>query len=296
MTAVTIGLPFHAARDSLADAIRSVFSQTFRDWELLLVDDASTDGSLEIARHVCDPRVRVLSDGDHRKLPHRLNEIVDAARGHLIARLDADDMMHPERLARQVRLLEDRPSIDFVGTACFTLDRRREIVSVVASDPASDDPCHVLRKGLLAHATLLLRREWCHANRYDVRYPRAEDRELFCRTLGSARFEQIREPLYFVCHRKDPGTTLRDYVTSSRDNRRIFVQHGPRLAGSAAVAPLVLESLAKEAVFRFSTAVGRQDALMRRRGRPPTQEERRQAQDALGRIHETRVEGLQVAE
>src|ERR1017187_1367131 len=172
MVAVTIGLPFHSACDSLADAIRSVFAQTFADWELLLVDDGSTDGSLEIARSVTDPRVRVLSDGQNRRLPRRLNEIVDAARGDLVARLDADDMMHPQRLAKQIELLADRPPVDFVGTACFTLDRRREVVGVIASEPTRAQPYHVLRKGLLPHATLLFRRQWCRDNRYDERYPR----------------------------------------------------------------------------------------------------------------------------
>jgi glycosyltransferase involved in cell wall biosynthesis len=292
MVAVTVGLPFHNARESLADAIRSVFAQTFGDWELLLVDDGSTDGSLELARRVRDPRVHVLSDGENRRLPHRLNQIVDAARSDLVARLDADDMMHPERLARQVRVLAERPSIDFVGTAFFALGTHGEVTGIGSSEPARTGPRHVLRKGLIAHATLLGRRPWHLANRYDERYPRAEDRELFCRTLGDARFEQIREPLYFVRHMKDTAATLHDYVASCRDNRRIFLRHGPRLAGSLAVAPMVLESLAKEAAFRAFTMAGRQDALVRRRGRAPTDDERREADAAIARIRGTRVEGL----
>ena len=187
MVAVTIGLPFHNAHESLGDAIRSVFSQTFEDWELLLVDDGSTDGSLDIARSVRDPRVRVLADGLNRKLPRRLNEIVRAANGVLIARLDADDMMHPDRLTQQLKLIAERPTVDFVGTACFTVNAHHDLIGVIASEPVRTDPYHVLRKGLLVHATLLCRTGWCLANPYDERFPRAEDRELFCRTLGMAR-------------------------------------------------------------------------------------------------------------
>jgi glycosyltransferase involved in cell wall biosynthesis len=292
MVAVTIGLPFQNARDSLGDAIRSVFSQTFDDWELLLVDDGSTDGSLELARRVRDERVRVLSDGKNRKLPARLNQIVDAAHGEFIARLDADDMMHPERLARQVRLLAEQPSVDFVGTACFTMNADRDVMGVIVSEPVRAELYHVLRRGLLAHATLLCRRRWCRANRYDERFPRAEDRELFCRTLGSARFAQIREPLYFVGYRKTPAAALRDYVSSCRDNRRIFAEYAPRIAGNRSVLPLVLESLMKEATYRVVTAVGQQQALLRRRGRRPNGDERIKAQDGLRRIELTHVQGL----
>jgi glycosyltransferase involved in cell wall biosynthesis len=292
MVAITIGLPFHNASNSIGDAIRSVFAQTFADWELLLVDDGSTDGSVDIARRVRDGRVRVLSDGENRRLPARLNQIVDAAHGEFIARLDADDMMHPERLARQVRLLTEQRAVDFVGTACFTLNASGEVMSVIASEPVRVDARHVLRRGLLAHATLLLRRSWCQANRYDERFSRAEDRELFCRTLTTSRFAQIREPLYFVGYRKDARTALRDYIATSHDNRKIFGLYARRLVGRFAAASLIVESLAKEVAFRTATAIGQQNVLLRRRGRPATEEERQRADAVLRRIQVTGVEGL----
>jgi glycosyltransferase involved in cell wall biosynthesis len=255
----------------------------------LLVDDGSTDGSLDVARRLRDPRVRVVSDGERLRLPRRLNQIADAARGPLVARLDADDMMHPARLARQVRALADQPAVDFVGTAFFALGAAGDIIGVGASAPPQTGRVHVLRKGLLAHATLLFRRSWLAANRYDERYPRGEDRELYCRTLGAARFAQIGDPLYFVRHTKDPATMLRDYVASSRDHRRIVRRLAPRVA----VAPLLLESLAKEEIFRVFTRAGLQHVLVRRRGRPPTDDERREGAAALARIRATRVDGLE---
>jgi glycosyltransferase involved in cell wall biosynthesis len=293
MVAVTVGLPFRNAHDSLADAIRSVFAQTFGDWELILVDDGSTDGSLEIARRVRDPRVRLLSDGENRGLPRRLNEIVDASRGGLIARLDADDMMHPDRLARQTTLLGQRPEVDFVGTACFTLDARDRLLRIIASAPVRVDPYHVLRHGLLAHATLVFRREWSLANRYNERFPRAEDRELYCRTLKTAHFAHIPEALYFVGYRKAAVAALRDYVETSRDNRRIFFEYAPRFTGRLSLIPLVLESIAKETAFRAMTAIGQQSALLRRRGRPVTPDESRRATAALQSIRSAPVQGLE---
>jgi len=76
---VTIGIPFLNARRTLADAVRSVFAQTHGDWELLLVDDGSTDGSSEVVRQLRDPRVRLLADGAQLGLCARLNQIAAAA-------------------------------------------------------------------------------------------------------------------------------------------------------------------------------------------------------------------------
>ncbi|MBV9945305.1 MAG: glycosyltransferase family 2 protein [Myxococcales bacterium] len=292
MAAVTVGLPFRDARDSLADAIRSIFAQSFTDWELLLVDDGSTDGSLEIARRVRDPRVRVASDGKHRRLPARLNQIAAEARGELLARFDADDLMHPDRLARQVALLTERPALDLVGTACFAMDRAGEIIGIVASEPPRVNPWHVLRRGLLAHATLLCRRAWCRAHPYDERFPRAEDRELYCRTAGEVRFAHLGEPLYFIRYRKGAGAMRRDYVRTCRDNRRVFVRHAPRLVGPLGVVPLVAESFAKEAIFCGLSALGLQGRLLAARGRAVTEEEVDRAREALRRVQRTDVTGL----
>src|SRR5579872_3545287 len=119
---VTIGIPFYNAEQTFADAIRSIFTQTFRDWELLLVDDGSTDGSLAIAQAVQDTRVHVYYDGHRRGLASRLNQIAELARGEYLARMDADDLMHPERLARQIEALLKHAPADLVASAIYELD------------------------------------------------------------------------------------------------------------------------------------------------------------------------------
>jgi len=116
---VTIGIPFLNARRSLAAAVRSVFAQTHSDWELLLVDDGSSDGSIDVVRRLDDPRVRLVRDGSHRGLCARLNQIAATARGTYLARMDADDVMHPERIERQLALLGADPGVDLVDTATF---------------------------------------------------------------------------------------------------------------------------------------------------------------------------------
>jgi glycosyltransferase involved in cell wall biosynthesis len=292
MAIVTVGIPFHNGRGSLGDAIRSVFAQTCTDWELLLIDDGSTDGALEVASRVADSRVRVVSDGQRRHLPVRLNQIIDLARGEFIARLDADDMLHPERLERQLAVLRRDAQLDLVSTPLYALDLHGKVARVGAEFTLPRDVFRVLRKGLIAHATVTARRSWFARHRYDERYPRAEDRELFARTCRTLRAVQVAEPLYFLGCRKDRAQSLRDYVATARDNRSIFRDLGVSLVGPWAARALIVESLAKEGVFRFLTAVDRQDDLVDRRGRVATREERELAEAALRRIRETRVPGF----
>ena len=209
---VTIGLPFFNAESTLADAIRSVFAQTVQDWELLLVDDGSSDRSLEIARSVEDRRVRVLSDGHNRGLGTRLNQIAQSARGGYLARLDADDLLHPERIARQVAVLDSQPQVHLVGTAMFSLDRGDRPRGLHEIRPTAGKPADVLQTSLLNHATITGRAAWFRANPYDEAFRRSEDRELWVRTHRTLSFVQLPEPLYYC--REEQSINLKKYLGS----------------------------------------------------------------------------------
>jgi len=97
----------------VADAIRSVLAQTFSDFELIVVDDGSTDGTREVVASFSDPRLRCLHR-EHRGISAAMNAGLAAARGRYIARLDSDDLWLPEMLATQVAVLESRPDIGLV--------------------------------------------------------------------------------------------------------------------------------------------------------------------------------------
>jgi glycosyltransferase involved in cell wall biosynthesis len=281
MPLVTIGLPFFDEARHLGDAIRSALAQTFADFELLLVDDGSRDDSLAIARSFRDPRITVISDGARRHLPARLNQIVACARGTLIARADADDVMHPTRLARQLAVFEAQPSCDVVGTWAVLVDSEEVPFAVVETGPLPPTAATALVSGVLPHATVLGRRAWFVANPYDEALTRAEDRDLWCRTASTSRFAVVPECLYVI--RVDVGkrSFLRGYVQSQEQNRRIFVKYGPGIVGALETSRLVTASHAKTAIMRMLMRAGLADRLVRRRGRPPTAHESALAQEAL---------------
>ena len=229
---VSIGIPFLNPGPYLDLAVRSVFAQTYLNWELILVDDGSTDGSYERAVAIQDPRVRVLRDGQNKGLPARLNEIVRLAKGELVARMDADDAMHPLRLEKQVGFLQANPELDGVTTGAYLIDAEdRPIALLPGRQPSAQE---VLARGGFLHPSLLARKSWFEAHPYSLDYPRAEDRELFVRTFKTSRLHVLSEPLYFYRWFGVPrGKTLR---IGYRSERKVMWKYGPNL-----VSPSPLE-------------------------------------------------------
>lgn len=281
MPLVTVGLPFFDEQRRLADAIHSVLAQTFADFELLLVDDGSRDDSLAIARSFRDPRITVIADGKRCHLPARLNQIVRRARAPYVARMDADDVMHPTRLARQLAVLEARPSCDVVGTWAALADAEGRPWAVVESAPLPPNPKTALVQGILPHATVLGRRAWFAANPYNEALTRAEDRDLWCRTATTSEFAVVPECLYVVRVDVEKASFLRSYVESQGQNRRIFSVYGPATVGRVATLGLIASASAKALVMSALVRAGFAERLVRRRGRPPTARELAMAQEAL---------------
>ena len=188
---VTIAIPFFNAKDYLPDAIKSVFAQTYKDWELILIDDGSTDGSLEIAKSVNDPRVRVISDGKNKKLAVRLNEISKLAKYDYIARMDADDLMSPFRIEKQMNILINNKDLDLVTCGIFSISNKGEIKGVRHHYSNYINLSDLLNKrgmGVL-HAGILGKKKWFERNQYNINLETAQDYELWVR---SAAFDDFK--------------------------------------------------------------------------------------------------------
>lgn len=298
---VSIGLPFYNSQHTLPDAIRSVFAQTFQDWELILVNDGSTDDSLRIAQSVNDPRVRVVSDSLNRGLAFRLNQLSHLARGTYLVRMDADDLMHPERLATQVAFLEANPTVDLVGSAVYTIDPASQVVGMRGTEPLDSRLAMVIKRGLFVHPTVTARTTWFRRNPYDdsLAYVRSEDLEFWCRTCQRSVFAKLAKPLLFYregaalpSQRKN---YLRNYLHSGRATRRIIRAYGPASVGSWPTLKLMSESYLKSLVFLACSAVDCQEVLFRKRNMPLNKGEQIAASKVLAALVQTVVPGLHEA-
>ena len=225
---VTVAIPFFNAMPYMDQAIRSVFGQDFQDWELLLIDDGSRDGSLDLARRVTDSRVRVICDGRRLGLAARLNQVTHASSRPFIARMDADDFMAPERLSRQVKVLQDSPLVDVTSTGLYSVNSDDSLVGQRGMEFESvhlDD----LRSGRvgIVHAAVMARRDWHVRNPYREDLKRIEDMELWWRTSsqGDLNVLSIADPLYV--YREDLNISRQKLVMAARQSREFMTPYFP---------------------------------------------------------------------
>lgn len=290
---VTIGIPFFNDELTLAEALRAVFRQSYQNWELVLIDDGSTDRSLAIARAVTDPRVRIVSDGVNRGLIARLNQLVGAARGEFLARMDADDLMHRDRIRMQVEYLDANPSIhltDCGGCAFLSKDSIIGGTKLGPIDLSRDAP---LRRGLLLHAAVLSRVSWSRNNLYSSSYVRAEDMELWCRSQDSSQFGRVCSPLYFIRERR---SSVRGYLASYQKTvhsvRKIQRQYGPDRIGRLRTTALLAFTHFKGLSYKVASALGCQDRLLATRYEPLSLEQVRDSRFEIAAIQSSPVPGL----
>lgn len=204
MALVTILLPFRNSAGSLDAAIASMAQQSFGDWELVLIDNASSDESGTIARRWVerDGRIKLLTEKTIG-IAHALNTGLLHVRGHYIARMDADDLSHPERLSKQVAFLDAHPAIGVLGTAtrfASTMSEYRGMQAFVQWQNAIHSPHdHYVKRFVdapLAHPTVMFRRNLVEQHGGYHTGPLPEDHELWLRWMeAGVRFAKLPEEL-----------------------------------------------------------------------------------------------------
>lgn len=287
---ISIAIPFYNAERFLAEAIRSVFAQTHTDWELLLIDDGSTDNSLQIAKSIKDSRVRVISDGKNKKLAARLNEVTHLAKYDYIARMDADDLMFPTRMEKQVNYLKQNPDIDIITTGVYSVLNDLTIKGVRGQDYDYPTFLDILKKKKsVVHAALLAKKSWYERNKYDESLSVAQDLDLWLRASKKEDFKikSIPEPLYI--YREENNITT-DKILRAYKNERVMIR---KYATDVNTMKLILLSFIKSAIVKTLNLFGQLDALQKNRGVEIINSERTQNFEvAIQKIKTTVVPGL----
>lgn len=199
MTKVTVVIPFSQEHpDHLRIAVRSVFAQTEVAWKLLLVGDAPRRDLVGELEEIDDRRVTVKVGSVRRGLAHRLNQSIDLVDTEFYARMDADDVMRPERIARQLALLSSDTSLDVVGSRVVVIDEHDRVGGVLhesRSAPSSID--ELARANVFSHPSVMARTSWLRRFRYREDIGRVEDMDLWLRSYAESNLAKIPEPLLF---------------------------------------------------------------------------------------------------
>lgn len=195
---ITVALPVFNAGSHLRLAVLSIVRQTFTDWELLIIDDDSTDNALQDIADIRDTRIRILRDGENKGLAARLNEAIDLARGRYFARMDHDDVSYPERFAKQVEALERDPLLDLVAVRSVAISGDNRVMGILPGAATQEQISEKPWRGFyLPHPTWMGRIEWFRKYRYAEPGPYfCEDQELLLRSHEESRFGMIMEPLF----------------------------------------------------------------------------------------------------
>ncbi|MET0897020.1 MAG: glycosyltransferase family A protein [Mycobacterium sp.] len=272
--AVSIVMPVRNSQGTIDAAVRSIVAQTCTAWELVVVDDGSTDGTAERLRAWADidDRIRPLVDGRWLGTSARRNQGVQHSRAPIIAQMDGDDICYPHRLATQLAFLRENPEVDVVGAGSM----------VFTSDGALRGPrgrpgghaeltANPLLNGIpLAGPTWMGRRSWFLEFPYDPRARNCEDWELLLRGYTSSRYANLPDVL--LGYRED-RVKLRRSIEARLRGVIYLLRYGIRdhrvlsgVVGSAA-------QLAKGARDVMAVLARREDLVLVRRNQVPSPSE-----------------------
>jgi hypothetical protein len=263
--AVSVVLPVYNSEPYLAEALDSILRQTFDDFELIAVYDASTDNSrtrLEDAARR-DSRVRVV-DGPGRGLVDALNLGLERARGEFIARMDADDVSQSTRFARQVEYLRANPQIAVVGSAITLIDAAGRVMREIdyPLTPAEVDRFLIETGSALAHPAVMARRDaMLSVGGYRSLFQHAEDYDLWLRLAERHSLANLPERLLRYRHHDTKGS-LRHAAAQQ------LATHVARLCAEARRSgrpdPLEARSaLSLDDLDRFDLAACQRETIMR---------------------------------
>ncbi|QDV36640.1 glycosyltransferase family 2 protein [Tautonia plasticadhaerens] len=223
---ISLLLPVHNAMPFLPEAVDSILGQDFGEFELLALDDASTDGGAAYLDTLDDPRVRVFHL-PKRGLTRNLNLGLREARGVYVARMDADDVSMPSRLRRQLEFLERNPEVVVVGCQALNLDRDGRLVDERNYPVSSLEAKLALIQGYISfvHPGTMFRREDVLAvGGYDEDYGTTQDRDLWWRLSTRGKFANLPEVL--LHYRVHAGAVTAVRAEEQRRNRdRITLQY-----------------------------------------------------------------------
>jgi glycosyltransferase involved in cell wall biosynthesis len=287
---VSVGIPFYNCESCLLNSIRSIFAQTYTHWELVLVDDGSTDSGLKIAQCIDDPRVRLLApDGQNRKLGARLNQIAQDARGEYLARMDADDLCHPQRLEKQVQFMLDHPEVDIVGCASCILNTQGNPAKKCPVQISHDDIFrNKFKSGVsVVHPSLFARTEWWRRWPYTEHNIRCEDYELWLRVCNQAVFRNLPDILYYT--NEFLSYSLTKYARSTHSYAQIVWQYASRESGSFAAAGYMMQRYGQIGVWALAKFLHLHKFLIARRYTNLTEDEKENIAKIIRQIRNTNV-------
>jgi len=229
---VSVVLSVYNGEKYLDEAIESILNQSYENFEFIIIDDGSSDKSLEIIHSYKDKRIIVISR-ENRGLVSSLNEGIEVAKGVYIARMDADDISLATRLEEQVIFMEKNLDVGICGTGIIGFGEDIKEKPWLLSSADKTIKTELLFSSCFAHPTVMIRRELIVKNKlfYNEEFLHAEDFELWTRMVGYAKFANVKRALlkYRIINDSITRAANRDEENRYKVIKSIFESYLQRL-------------------------------------------------------------------
>lgn len=191
---ISVLLPVFNSEKYISESIQSILNQTYSNFELLILDDGSTDRTLVIINEFHDGRIKIFTSERNYGIVHQLNKGIDNSQGEFIARMDADDISHPERFNKQIEFLNTHPKIDVLGTFAEKFGDESGLIKYKYNKPEQisfllNFYCYML------HPTVMMRKQIFNKHKYSDKYPLAEDYGLWCQVNNGSNLYILNSAL-----------------------------------------------------------------------------------------------------
>ena len=197
------------AQQYIAAALNSVLQQTYTNFEVIIVDDGSTDDTAKIVNQFKSDRIKLTSLAENRGISAALNVGLRRCQGKYIARLDADDLCLPNRLAHQVSILEGNPEIGVLGGSALAITGNEKVLPSIQVGTDLNLGCRLLFGNQLKNSTVTIRHSVLRDNLifYDESFPNAMDYELWCRLSQITRIANDASPVSVYRYHRSQQTS-----------------------------------------------------------------------------------------
>lgn len=221
MKLVSILLPCYNAENYISEALESLINQTYKHLEIILINDGSTDNTMSICEEYAkkDERISIFVNDQNMGLIYTLNKAVTLAKGEFIARMDADDISHPNRIERQVQYLEQHDSISILGTRASASWKELATAPFFYLQPETIALTAYLKQPFF-HGSVMARAPVFKENQYSMEYPHSEDFELWLRLIDQGhQVANLNEVLY-IYRKNESGVSQSNEIAQMQSHAK----------------------------------------------------------------------------
>lgn len=193
---ISVIISVYNGQKYLEESIKSILDQKYDNFEFIIVNDKSTDNSLEIIKSFDDPRIILIDNKENLGLTRSLNNALKVAQGEYIARQDDDDISLPKRLKEQLNFMEENPEIVLSGTFIYRIDNAGKIIDEVHNmvNPSYQD---MLKHNHIKHGSVMFKKDViCELGGYNELFRYVQDYELWIRVSRDYKISNLNKPLY----------------------------------------------------------------------------------------------------